>query len=544
MQQTDYIPNASYSLDHLGLVAGMFDELGLTTTIDSLIIQDQTQRHISVGIAVKAMVLNGLGFANRALYLTPHFFKNKPVERLLGTGITAEQLNDDTLGRALDAIYKYGIGRLYSQLALKAVSHLKLDCKAGHLDSSSFHVDGKYNSENEPEEGVIHITKGYSRDHRPDLNQVVLLLIAEAQAGIPILMSTISGNINDQVSFRETVDTHVEQLKADFGVQRIISDSALYNAKTLQTMGEFIWISRVPDTLGINKQLISELAADLSQMLTNQPYCQLGVVYADIKQRWLVIYSQSARHRVEKTLQRQHLKQTSKDYNAFNKLGKQAFACEAGATQALEIFKKSLSLTSINDSQIVAVAKYSGKGRPSKDQEPSHYCYYITGCLFSLPEVHNQQLLQKSCFILATNELDEQRLSNEQVIESYKKDQQKVEGGWRFLKDPLFMLSTLFLKSPKRIMALMMVMTLCLLVYAALQWRIRQALQTQSVSFPNQKGKLIDNPTARWVFQFFTGIHVVLIEQHQSIVLNLNKYHFLLLQALGKSYVALYENSG
>ena len=44
----------------------------------------------------------------------PMFFLKKPLERLLGHGITAEQLNDDTLGRALDAIYKYGPGQLYS----------------------------------------------------------------------------------------------------------------------------------------------------------------------------------------------------------------------------------------------------------------------------------------------------------------------------------------------------------------------------------------------------------------------------------------------
>jgi hypothetical protein len=47
------------------------------------------------------MVLNGLGFANRALYLTPNFFRDKPVERLIGEGIGAEHLNDDVLGRVL-----------------------------------------------------------------------------------------------------------------------------------------------------------------------------------------------------------------------------------------------------------------------------------------------------------------------------------------------------------------------------------------------------------------------------------------------------------
>ena len=82
----------SKSLDHLGLVSGMFDELGIGELIDQLIPQDHKKRNVSVGQAVKAMVLNGLGFMNRALYLTPKFFKDKPVDRLIGEGIEASHL--------------------------------------------------------------------------------------------------------------------------------------------------------------------------------------------------------------------------------------------------------------------------------------------------------------------------------------------------------------------------------------------------------------------------------------------------------------------
>ncbi len=62
------------------------------------------------------------------------------------------------------------------------------------------------------------------------------------------------------------------------------------------------------------------------------------------------------------------------------------------------------------------------------------------------------------------------------------------------------MASTLFLKSPKRIMALMAVMTLCLMVYAALEHRIRQGLAEHRPTFPDQKGNPAECPTARWVF--------------------------------------------
>ena len=62
---------ASYTLDHHGLVAGMVDELGLVEKIDAMIPQDLGQRQVSVGVAVKAMIIIGLGFVPRALYLTP-----------------------------------------------------------------------------------------------------------------------------------------------------------------------------------------------------------------------------------------------------------------------------------------------------------------------------------------------------------------------------------------------------------------------------------------------------------------------------------------
>ncbi|MBE2295449.1 MAG: IS1634 family transposase [Phycisphaerales bacterium] len=195
----------STTLDHLGLVAGMVEELGLVEKIDSLISQDLSQRHVSLGVAIKAMILNGLGFAHRTLYLMPHFFRDKPVERLLGPGLTAEHLNDDTLGRALDAIHAFGVETFYYLIASGVVKQLGLGGAGGHLDATSFHVDGDYNSGDETAAmGVIHIRQGYSRDRRPDLNQVVLHLLVESQASIPLLMAPLGGNVNDAAGFRDT----------------------------------------------------------------------------------------------------------------------------------------------------------------------------------------------------------------------------------------------------------------------------------------------------------------------------------------------------
>jgi transposase len=177
----------SQILDHLGLVAGMFEELGITEVIDKATKQDPEMRIVTAGHAGKAMVLNGLGFVNQQLYLVPHFFHNTPTSRLIAPAIAASPLNDDTLGRALDTLYEYGVTELYSLIAATAAKRLGLAPTFTPLDSTSFHVDGRYNSDKEPSEQVIHVTQGSSRDHRPDLNQVMLDLMVEHQAGIPVL---------------------------------------------------------------------------------------------------------------------------------------------------------------------------------------------------------------------------------------------------------------------------------------------------------------------------------------------------------------------
>src|SRR5215813_13989036 len=217
----------SQILDHLGLVAGMFYELGIGDVVDKATQQNPEMRDLTVGEAVKAMVLNGLGFINQALYLVPHFFQNKPTFRLIAPRVAPEQLNDDALGRALDTLYDYGVTALYSLIAATAAQRLGLAPRFAHLDSTSFHVDGRYNSEEEPAEQVVHITRGYSRDHRPDLNQVMLELIIEHQAGIPILMKPLSGNSSDSTAFGHIVQDHIAQLQTTYGTTYLVADSAL-----------------------------------------------------------------------------------------------------------------------------------------------------------------------------------------------------------------------------------------------------------------------------------------------------------------------------
>ncbi len=491
------------------------------------------------------MVLNGLGFATRRLYLTPHFFQNKPTEQLVGTGITAEMLNDDTLGKALDQLHGYGVSELYSVIAAQAVTRLGLRPTVGHQDITSFHTDGQYNSATppDPDARVVHITRGYSRDRKADLNQVALELIHEHQASLPVALHVLDGNQNDQQTMGTSVGTHIEQLRA-VGIGMLVKDSAGYSDTALQAheAAGLTWITRVPATLAAVKTLVEETDPTTLQALAEgYRYRKVSSNYAGVPQRWLLIHSDAAMARASKTVTRHLLKTTEQERKAFAQLCRQDFACEQDATGALEALQNDLKVLRVHEARVVGTAHFARAGRPSQDRAPDRISYQIQGLLVT-PLSHYQQVLTRAAlFVLATNELDAELVTDAELLATYKA-QSISERGFRFLKDPMFLAATLFLKKVERIMALLMVMTVCLLVYAALEHRIRTSLATGGGSVPDQKGSPTQKPTARWVFELFLDVHLlsVITGTTEVMTMNLKEELRMLLGLLGSAYQKAY----
>jgi transposase len=533
----------SQVLDHLGLVAGMFDALGIGDVIDQATHHNPELRDLTVGEAVKAMVLNGLGLINQALSLGPRFFQNKPTYRLVSPRITPEQLNDDALGRALETLYTYGVTELYSLIAATAAEHLGLAPRFGHLDSTSFHVDGRYNSAEEPEAQVVHITRGYSRDHRPDLNQVILELMVEHQAGIPLLMTPLSGNSSDAQDVGEAIRAHLQQLHTTDGLTYLVADRALYSDANLQKLAQthMKWMTRVPTTVSAAQAILAQAdPQSLASLTAGYRYHEFPANYGGIEQRWVLIYSERRQAQARRTVHKQWRQQRDKETKAFRQLCHTTFACEADARQALSTFEQDLQTLSLAASTVHAQPRYSKRGRPGPDARPDQVVYQIDGALASTLAARQALIDRHCCFILATNELDNSQLPPLEILEGYK-GQVHVERGFRFLKDPQLFASSLYLTKPERIMALLMVMTVCLLVYAALAYRIRQALHDHAATFPDQRGKRIQHPTARWVVHYFVGIHLLCQAGQWPIVLNLTAEHQHLLRLLGQPYMLLYD---
>ena len=115
-------------LDHLGIIAGIVDEIKLEERVNERL-GTHPQQIVSPGQGIKAMILNGLGFVSAPLYLYESFFVGKATSHLLGEGIEAEHLNDDYLGRLLDKVWEYGPSQLFSLIAMEAYRAMGLEVR-------------------------------------------------------------------------------------------------------------------------------------------------------------------------------------------------------------------------------------------------------------------------------------------------------------------------------------------------------------------------------------------------------------------------------
>ena len=501
------------NLDHLGIVAGIIDEIGIVGKVNELLGTDSREK-INCGEVVKAIILNGLGFVAQPLYLFSNFFKDKAVEHLLGTGVKAEELNDDKLGRVMDKLYKYGLNNIFLIIGLEVIRKYGISTKYSHLDSTSFHLHGQYNNRDNDEtsekrlevsrENPIFITEGYSRDHRPDLKQCILDLIVSSDGDIPIFIRGGSGNESDKAMFGKILVEYSNQV--DFE-SIMIADSALYSAKNLILIKELKWISRVPLSINKAKDLVKTVKRESLKSSEEKGYSYSAeqVTYGGIEQRWLIVESEERKHSdLKKTLSRlqKELEKTEKEIAKIIKLEFEQLSLALAKIEEIQSKLKYHQLTQIEIS----------KKTNTKGQE-----IYTIACELT----ENKELVeainnQAGRFILATNILSETELEDSEILIAYKK-QQSCERGFRFLKDPLFFADSLFVKNPERVETMMMLMGLSLLVYTIGQREIRNNLKSRKSSIKNQLNKATQRPTLRWIFQCFQGIHCFKLEGSEGI---------------------------
>ncbi len=506
----------SFPFDHHGLIASVCKDLKIAERIDALLPVHE-DRVVSPGTAVVALILNGLGFTNRRLYLTPQFFASKPVERLLDAPIAAEDLNDYTLGHALDDIAAYGVSRLFGSVAFGIALDNRLLGQTNHLDTTTLSVSGEYAQagSEEAEPAVLHLTHGHSKDKRPDLKQAVLSLVVNGPSHMPIWMDALDGNSSDKKEFHETI-RKVRAFRRELdltGDFKWVADSALYSADRLLAQNDYLWLTRVPETVAEAREWVSRPDGDIAWQAGEDgyKYAETLSVYGNVPQRWLLVYSEQGYARERKTLEKSLEKQEALLMKEMRQLGSTAFGCVHDAEVEVKKLQKDYPLYRIQ-AQVVEEKRYASKGKPAADAVPLRIEYRLDLVAERNAEAVAEVLARKGRFILSTNDMDAEAYPAARLLAEYK-EQQNVERGFRFLKDPWFMVDSVFLKSPQRIAALMVVMTLCLLVYNIAQYNLRLRLEETDETLPNQLNKPVQNPTLRWIFQIMEGLGVVRIQE-------------------------------
>jgi transposase len=556
-------------LNHLGIVVEVCREIGVAHWLDA---QNPTSRQqISVGTATVAMVLNGLGLSNHQLYLLPQFFEDKPVEALLGPGISAADLNDDCLGRTLDWLYAHDVSALFAGLALRARRVLGIPLARLHADTTSFAVSGTYvGSEaagpaagttsivdaaeaaselDDDAPAVIHVTYGYSRDHRDHLKQWMLALITSGE-GVPQFLQPLNGNASDKAALPHVVMELTRQLReqGEDAPGIYVADSGLYceaNMRALQAAG-VRWVSRVPETSRVAQALMRTEPPSWQHSVDGQlhwwgrlvPVERPNALEPAVQpraERWLVVRSLEGELHARAALQRQAERERAHWDKRWWHLGHRAFACEADARAALQRDRAQMPAWLVVQTDVVAVPKYGRVGRPRLDAVPIEQEWHIYAHLAVDAAVLEHEVRPKAAFIVATNVLDPISLPDLELIGAYK-GQSVVERGFAFLKDPLFLASSVFVKKPERIMALAFLMVLCLLVYRLAEVRVRQRLAQARQTVPNQLKQPTVRPTMRWLFQCFEGIdlhHMLEADgTRRTQVLCLNELHRQVLHLL------------
>lgn len=520
------------TIEHFGIIAGIFDELGIGSIIDRAL--PKTRLHkASHSAIIKAMCLNGLGFNESRLYFYSNFFIGLPTESLLGEGISPSNLNDDTLSRTLDAIFDYGPTELFNELALQVMNKMAEETHLLHVDTTNFSMFGKYEGDAPDGTDSIKITFGHAKDNRMDLKRFVLGMIVN-QHGVPLFMQSFSGNKSDKKSLPEMIQKLRKSLSLDDS-SYWVADSAIYSEENLKLLGNDLhWLTRVPETVGAAKDLISGELEMIPAKDSRYAFHATSLIYGDIAQKAVVFWSQEMQIQKEKTFDKNFQKKLNNAQKDLNSLKHQRFACEPDAIAAAKKWISDHPLFKLEDLRTTSILERAEKkrGRPKKD-EARIYQYAIEADIEIDRESAIRERQKLGRFVLASNDLD---LDPETML-NYYKGQQVVERGFRFLKDKSFHASEFFLKKEERIEALAMIMVLCLLIYSYAEWKLRRRLKEVGQSVPNQLKKPTQKPTMRWIFQLFMRVTLIIVAEGQHVIkrqINLSETQNLVLNLLGQ----------
>lgn len=508
----------------LPIISAYVKKIGLVEEVNRL---SPSDAEVSAGHVVMALILDTLS-GRGPLYRLERSFNGMDLELLLGTDIASSKLNDDAVGRVLDRVWEAGTGKVLTAVALRAVKMFSLDTSRVHHDTTSVTVYGDYDLYDDPNHGgPFVITYGFSKDHRPDLKQLVHSLLC-VDHGIPIWSKCENGNESDKTINKNLLGRIVEKMR-ELGQDNplYVADSALVTEDNLALMSDqdkgFRFVSRLPATYSecgaaIARAVEADTWEDLGILAGDGSHskrppahyhgCETSVTLYGVRYRALVVHSSTHDKRRMKKLERMLIQDLAELTKAKTEQEKIAYACLPDAQAALSRLVKGKFHRLVG--RIEEIHRY-GRGRPKADGTRT-----VNGIRYKLAlEIERQdELIEKSekeagCFVLLTNVRCEgdDAIGSKDLLAAYK-GQDTVERNFGFLKDDLIV-NSLFLKSPARIEALGLILVLSLMVWRLMERTMRMSLKEKGVTITGWEKRQTSRPTSFMMTTRFLSVIVL-----------------------------------
>ena len=533
----------TFALGNTALIAGAFDDFGLENIINQRIGKIGSHVRANSGVLAKALIVQMINVPYQSLSGTQEYFSKYPICGLLNNQVTAADLNRAEIGRLLDDISDYGCENLFLDCSSQTANVLGLKVSESHIDSTSFHYDG---STVEQENCLLQLKQGYSRDHRPELNQAISVMLCDAKSKIPLFLRNVSGNISDKTSFKNLIIDSLDTIKEQFHeLEYLVGDSALCTEEILAQLNrkQVKVVTRLPDACNISKQCFEmSLHKEMTPIYPDKKDSPLGLwcgttKIGKIEVKLLLVNNLSLVAKKEHTLRGRAQKEFETLTSALKKLTTQPSKCQADAKKAFDKLCSKAKLCTFGEPTYTVKQKYAKRGKPKAGEAPSSLDVTVTAPLFIDEHKIQHQLKYETLYIVCTNDLKRDWTMAE-LLSIYKR-QSVIERNWRCCKDPTMFVDSIYLKKPSRIDALLWLMMIALLVFTAAEYKIRNTMLENNLTIPslyNKDGE--SRPTMERLLQYIGNCNICLAVVNNQIIgiSNVTKEILALVNALGSPY--------
>ena len=503
------------------------DRVNWLAVVDQLLPWDPARARMAPGVVLLMLVMNVLTQHN-PLYQVELWADSLPLPILWGDTITAHQFNDDALGRVLEDLAEHGRTLLATlgprMRAVQDTGRMML-----HSDTTAFALFGDYPNQETGPTASVELTWGHTKDHRPDLRQLMAGLTMDA-AGCVLGGRVLSGNTADKAWHPAWLDELDADYPEDFWKgSYYIADSAVITAAALTKIRalDMHWLGRLPATFGLVDQLKDQAWSDQT------PWADLGVLAAKRRATSatyqaqtfdITLYEQPARAFVyhssaldkkkEHTVQRAIAREAQSVEKRAKKLAKQVFHCLADAetASAEQLRLAPIRWHAVTPTITEQVVVRRPRGRQKAGVEPTSITQYTVEWHWTAPSAERIQQAREreSSFILVTSD---RTCDAATALREYKAQDQN-EHGFRWMKAPVH-LTAFFLEKPERVVGLGYVLLLALQFARFMRAVVRHAMVDQPpVDLPD--GRHIAQPSERVILD---TLRTLWIEQrsHGSI---------------------------